>query len=246
MKKSITSILLSAGLLAGITLNANAAPVTELVFKLGVDSMTKLDAYTGWTTAGGFNEGNAVAQQLDNAALDFKSTLVDNWPIADMSNVRVAFYIQGVEQAYIDFDPAGTSNTSFFAAGNVTGSNWIDLAGSGNYFSIDGHEAIDRHWFINNNYGGCTVDVGHMVVIDTATSQPCSWENGRVSNGRAFLYSTASTEENWTTGNIGVADVFAVFVTRDVQAPPPATGVPVPAPLALLGLGLVALARRRR
>lgn len=249
MKSSIKTIMTGAALMFGIAQQAQSALVTDLVFKLSdsTPDASKLDAYTGWTNAGGFNEANATAKVLNDNGLDFKSTLVDTWP-TDMTNVRVAMYSNGNEVAYIDFNPAGTTNTNFFASANVAGSNWTDLGDGGNYFSIAGHVEIDRHWFINNNYGGCGVDVGQLVVIDGDGSQPCGWERNRLGgNDRAFLYSTQPTEVNWNgSTTVGVADVFAVFVTRDTPPNNNNGQVPAPATLALLGLGLGGMSRLRR
>ncbi|MCW8891378.1 MAG: hypothetical protein OQL20_12030 [Sedimenticola sp.] len=243
MKKKLLTTAIAIGLTAGLLNSAQAALVTDVVFKLGVNSTVKLDAYTGWTTAGSF--GVAGDSHVTDSTKDYRSTLIDTWPNT-MTSVRVSMFKQGVEQAFIDFDPSGTSSTNFFTTGNVTGSSWTDITSAPhNFFSIAGDDFYDRHWFVNRNYGGCSVDVGHMVVIDSDGSQPCGWETNRLVNDRAFLYSTTAINENWnqTNGDIGLADVFAVSITRNV----PDTGtVPVPAPLALIGLGLLGLGIRRK
>lgn len=230
------------GMAAG---SAGAAPVTDLIFKLSDNGTNQINAFTGWTNTGSFNEGNVTAQMLVNNGLDYKSSLVDAWP-SDLLSVRVAFYSGGVEQAFIEFDPTGTTKNNFFTQANVTSSTWSDVTGPGNFFSIPGDPTYGRHWFVNNNYGGCASDTGHMVVLDGA-NLPCTWEGSRTSilgsANRGFLYSTASTEVNWNSGSVGVADVFAVFATYDVP-----TAVPAPAGVAFLGLGVSALglALRRR
>ena len=245
MRSKVVQTTLAVMLMAGVIQNAHAALVTEVVFKLSESSTTKLNAYTGWTTAGGFNEGIAGAAALVDNGIDFKSTTVDLWP-GDITSVRVAMYAQGIEQAFIEFDPTGTTNTSFFSEANVVDSSWTDLTGvDHNYFSIAGHVNLDRHWFVNTNYGGCSTDVGHIVVIDSDGTQPCQWETDALSaTDRAFLYSASNMNENWTSGEIGAADVFAVSVTRRVQNPDGA--VPVPATLALFAVGLGVFGYQRR
>ncbi|MCP5152318.1 MAG: hypothetical protein H6983_14160 [Ectothiorhodospiraceae bacterium] len=249
MRTKLLGLCAAIGLGLGLTPAVEAVPVSMLAMKITDSAPPGLDAFQGWVDAGGFNEGVAGATDLVNNGLDFKDDFVDtNW--ADVLSVRVSMFSGGVEQAYVEFDAAGTSKTDFFTQANVSDSTWSDATGTGNFFSIAGDPGIDRHWFINNNYGGCGSDVGHLVVIDGDGSQPCSWETGRLgsvaggSPNRAFLYSTASTEVNWNGSSVGVADVFAVFVTVDRP-----TSVDEPAPLALLGLtlsGLVAVRRRRR
>lgn len=229
------------GLFAGA---AQAVPVTQLAFKLS-DSTPQLDAFTGWTNTGGFNEGTPAAQALINNGLDYKNgTLVDNW--SNVLSVRVSFYTGGVEQAFVEFDGTGTTKNNFYTQANITSSSWTDTAGPANFFSIPGDATYSRHWFINNNYGGCGADTGHAVVID-AGSQPCNWEQSRSplvgTDERAFLYSLASTEVNWNSASVGVADTFAVFMTTDQVV-----SVSEPGILTVLGLGLAGLgiANRRR
>lgn len=239
-------MLAAAGIYAALSAaalrTAEATPVTQLVFKLTDSGQTGLDAYTGWTNAGTFNENVAGAQLLINNGLDYKSALVDTWP-ANMLSVRVAFYTGGVEQAFVEFDPTGTTKNNFFANANVTSSTWTDVTSVPHvFFSIPGDDQYGRNWFIETQYGGCTNDTGHMVVLEQGTL-PCSWEANRAGligdASRAFLYADASTQQNWTFGAVGVADTFAVFVTVDVPAP----GSAALFALAAAGLGI---ARRRR
>lgn len=227
-------------------LPSHAALVDEVIFKLSDSTLpaSAIDALDGWSNPGGHNEGNAAAKLLVDNGLDYKSTVIDTWP-TDMVNVRVAMYLGGIQRAYIDFNPVGTTSGNFFALANVVDSNWVDMNTSGhNFFSIPGDPQYNRHWFVNSNYGGCAVDVGHMVVSDNtqaATPGPvCSWEQGLGS--RAFLYANASDDQNWTTGDIGVADVFAVIATFDRET----STVSAPSVLALLGLPLLVAANAKR
>jgi hypothetical protein len=233
---------LFAGLSAATSRTADAAPITQLIFKLTDSGQTGLDAYTGWSGAGTFNENVAGAQLLTNNGLDYKSSLVDLWP-ANMQSVRVAFYSGGVEQAFIEFDPTGTTKNNFFANANVTSSTWTDVTSVPHvFFSIPGDDQYGRNWFIETQYGGCGNDTGHMVVLEQGTL-PCGWEASRAGligdSTRAFLYADASTHQNWTFGAVGVADTFAVFATFEV---------PEPGSVALFGLAAagIGLACRRR
>lgn len=231
--------LLAACLALSGTQAAYAEPITILAMKLSdsTPAASDLDAHLGWVNDGGFNEGNAAAQLLIDNGLDYKNSIVDtDW--ANVSSVRVAMYRGGTEQAFIQFSP-GTSKADFFSAANVTASTYTDLGDGGNHFSIAGESSIDRHWYINNNYGGCPSDVGQWVVLDRRPDYFCAWEDNRVddvgSTDRGFLYALGPVEQNWTTGAIGAADVHAVFVTIDIAQ------VPAPGTLALVAIGMLVL-----
>jgi hypothetical protein len=248
MKTLSPALLFAACLALGWVQLAHAVPTTILAMKLSdsTPSTSDLDAFLGWRDAGGFNEGNAAAQLLIDNGLDYKNSIVDtDW--ASVLSVRVAMYRNGLEQKFIQFSP-GTSKINFFTAANVTASSYTDLGDGGNFFSIAGDSGIDRHWFINNNYGGCGNDVGQWVVLDRrTTSYVCGWEENRDhlvgSADRGFLYAPGTQEANWNNANVGIADVHAVFVTIDI-----AQVIPEPETHALLaaGLGLLGFVARRR
>lgn len=239
--------MVSASALTAPT-GAGAAVVERLVLKIGDEGLggTRVDPYLDWIDAvGTINGAVAGATDLADATVDYRDGWIDtNW--GDALSVRVGFYIDGVEQAWASFDPAGTTKTSFFQNAAVTGSSWSDFtSASHNFFSIAGDPQYDRHWFVNSTYGGCGNDSGHFVVLDGAAIT-CSWGTDHDAAGvdnRLLLFSAAGTLQNYTSGNIGYADVFAVTVTWD-----DGTTVPLPAPAALLlgGLGALGIARRRR
>jgi hypothetical protein len=227
---------------------AAAAPLGTIVMKIGDAPKTagaRVDPWQDWINDGGVNEGVAGATDVANAGVDYKSSYVDtNW--GDVTAARVSMMIGGVEQAFIQFDTAATTKQNFFALGNVTASSWPSLTGDiFNFFSIAGDSGIDRHWFVERNYGGCGNDRGYMVVLDGRAGS-CTWETSRVGPGlgdRLLAYTLppgGAIAENWNTANVGVADVFVVSVSTTGVIPLPAT---LPLMLGgLLGLGLL---RRR-
>lgn len=255
----------AAVLALGIT-QAHAVPVTKVVMKvsdLAGATAPLIDPFNDWINAGGFNEGVAGAASLTNNGVDYKDSWVDtNWGM--VHNVRVSMYSQGQEVAYLEFDPTGTTKSNFFDLSNLTSSTWgttgfpgqdlVNPFGTGQFFRIEGSDGNNRHWYVNNNWGGCSVDRGWFVVLDKASGYVCNWENtGVVALGnvtRGFMYSTRAglnpTHQNFNEGTIGIADVFAVSVTYDDGT---VTRASEPAALAIFGLGLVGLslaARRKR
>lgn len=224
-----------------------ADAATRLVMKVSdapaASGTTVIDPYLDWTGTGGINEGVAGATSLTNNGVDYKDSWVDtNW--GDVTSVRVSMYTSAVEVAYMEFSAAGTTKEDFFSIANLTSSTWTDVATEQrNFFSIAGSPINDRHWYVNRNWGGCPNDRGWMMVLDGRAnpSYACAFEDNRTDTGsttRGFLYADAMTEQNFTSGSIGVADVFAVTVTT---AP-----VPVPASGALLAGALGVLAWRKR
>lgn len=243
----------------------SAAQAGQLVvYQLGADSTGAkeiTDVVAGWTTAGAF--GSPLS--LNNDTADYRNNWVDNstnW--ASVTNIDVGMYnSDGTEVAHLDFagpdtaQGAGVTLGSFFNINDLASSNYTDIPDpfTGNFFS----EAADsnRHWFVNNNYGGCPNDVG-WIVVDVNGGEGCSWENSQQAlntsgNGRAFLYALGNTRQNWNNNGIinspvevGNADVFAITVTSALvtSTPEPSTLLTLAGALGALGCGM--RFRRRR
>ncbi|MEO0680410.1 MAG: hypothetical protein AAF192_08345, partial [Pseudomonadota bacterium] len=211
---------------------AFALPVERLVFKVADSTPAPtsagfIDAWQGWINPGGFNEGAAQATSLTNNGFDYKDSWVDsNWGVVDQ--VRVSMYSGGVEQRFMLFNP-GATPADFFDRANYAGGSYqlanlpVEGSGVGAFFSTAGDSGIDRHWFINDTYGGCPRDFGFWAVLDQRplNNYICNWENAGATalgeNVRGLLYATGTTATDWDNrGNgIGVADVFAISVTYD-------------------------------
>jgi len=138
--------------------------------------------------------------------------VMDNW--RDIDEVAFVVYEGGQRVAHILFDGKGSDPTNWFSDSRLVSSSWTDIKGAAkNYFSLVGDDNLLRHFFINRNYGGCPADAGWFVAVDGAH---CSWEASP--SVPAFLYAKNHVITNWTTGDVGRADVIAVFV-KYVKSP---------------------------
>ena len=249
--------------------SAHAATVNRVVLKASdttaQSGTTVVDPYEDWAATVGVNEGVTGADAIANNGIDFKDSWVDsNWGLVDSVRVSMHADVQGQlsEVAYFEFDAAGTTKTDFFAPGNLTGSTWGSTGfpttgqsgnpfATGEWFSAEGSwgDYGDRHWYVNNNWGGCAVDRGWFMVLDRDGAPNdfiCSWERDAAqatgTSDRGFMYSTASGMQQFNGGGYGVASVFSISVSYDDSV----SAVPVPASMGLLGSAFGLLGLRRR
>ncbi|XP_059165092.1 uncharacterized protein LOC131947788 [Physella acuta] len=136
----------------------------------------------------------------------------DNWDRVE----KVAFivYSNYTKVKEILFDGSGSTYMDWFDKTRVKFSTWNQIKTDvTNVFSIEGNilpvKAVKRTFFINNFYGGCPADRGWFVAIDRAGGH-CNWE--KTSTFPVFKYARQNQAENWNTGDVGIADVFAIFV----------------------------------
>lgn len=129
------------------------------------------------------------------------------------TSARVHAFTGGNIVVKMRFDNVTSDIHAWFSQANlVTGSsNWIDLKtyNGPNYFSVAGD--MNRHFFINQSYGGCPSDAGWFIVSDS--TKGCSWES-KWSAGKDthIMYSTANVYQNWNNATISEADVMMVLV----------------------------------
>ncbi|XP_033125664.1 adhesion G-protein coupled receptor G6-like [Anneissia japonica] len=191
----------------------------HLVFK-GVSEAGDPDLYHLWRDDGSLNALNHSARALnDSLKANFKSPMVDRWTELEIQRVKIAFYKDGVQAAYMIFNGRDTGKMDWFALDKVTSSSYEDLNDrEPNFFSIKGHSSDkhNRHWFSNRNYGGCQVDYGWTVVL--TGKGPCGWDN-RNTDYPQIMFSPTTTGVLWESDQPAWADFFAVFLEYTDHCP---------------------------
>ncbi len=182
-----------------------------LVYKLSKD--VDADIVTLFADTSVLNEDSKAHMALAATGGHYKSRILAKYWNAQgltLSQALVAVYVDGKAAKTLRFNAAGTTKDNWYQNDKLLASDWSDLTGQAvQYFSIPGDSGNGRHWYINNNYGGCPADAGWLVV--DRGPHPCSWETGR-DPAVSILYSTSGGYSNWNAGSIAEAHAFAVFV----------------------------------
>jgi hypothetical protein len=169
------------------------------------------DASALWS-GGPLNEGMPDILGRQKAAQNYTSSIISQfWNVAPFGirDVLVHVYIAGQLRAFVKFDGILTTPTSWFDAAHVKAATWTDLTSSTvtNFFSIAGDPTNVRRFFINSTYGGCTVDMGWLVV---SSGTACAWEDA--TTNMAIFYSNLAMAGLWQNSSASRADVFTVYV----------------------------------
>lgn len=143
----------------------------------------------------------------------YRSRLLDSWPSASIDEVRLAVYENGVEKEHVTFTGTGSNYLNWFSQSRIVDSSWADLktATNLNIFSIAGHEAELRRFFISQVYSGCPGDAGWLVVKDSSQDS-CAWATAQNLQFPNFLYAPGNHDLTWDGHGYRQADVFAVFI----------------------------------
>ncbi|XP_072022133.1 uncharacterized protein [Amphiura filiformis] len=159
----------------------------------------------------------------------FKSPLVEKWDrfLITVSEVKVQLRTNGDTLFEMSFDGENSNKNDWFTFSRLILSPFDSLNQDTytNYFSLQGHSVINRHFFINENYLGCPEDRGWFVVIDHGSYHPCKWDNSHGTGFPKFLYSQSGSSTSWESGSVGAADEFLIFIkyTNDPLAAPTPT-----------------------
>ncbi|XP_066027770.1 uncharacterized protein [Pocillopora verrucosa] len=180
-----------------------------MVFKL-VSGLSPLDVGGIWSSPSLYHENLNETFDLTSAyPTHYKNRIVLNWKNFNPKEVRVVIYKDSQQVTSLKFNATNTDNLNWFSHENLIYSPWSDLKMFPSVnFGLLGPIVSDRFFEITGPYTGCESDIGWLVV----TSHPvCPWD--RRSPRPSIQYSKqrmASRMENY--GNVGIADVLAVFV----------------------------------
>ncbi|CAH1266452.1 Hypp3377 [Branchiostoma lanceolatum] len=202
-----------------VSLDQNINPEPEktcdrkLVFK--VQAKAGADSYPLWSS--GFTPSNKPEDPIGH----YKSRDVEIWESLNIQKVKLSLFTVAPNMEIRDlvFNGTGSNKNNWFSKIRLISSPWTDLkTEQTNFFSIEGDEWIDtserylyRRFFINRNYGGCSVDRGWLIVLD-GNSNVCAWERG-TGNPR-IMFSKLPTNVNFDgdPDNVGQVDVMAIFI----------------------------------
>ncbi|XP_038067109.1 uncharacterized protein LOC119737089 [Patiria miniata] len=195
-------------------------PEWRLVFKGVAGTGVKL--HDMWTTMNWTSSYEASGHRRDNC-------LYQAWRNGQLNVRRVKLSLSNSMEvrAELIFNGAGSDIKSWFTQTRLISSPWDDLksapftGGSGQFFSVDGHIEEDRRFYINNNYGGCGVDKGWLLVTESASLVHCPWETETEAHPYPIiLYSTTNQKVTWNdlrsnAGPVVRADSLTIHIDTE-------------------------------
>ncbi|CAC5382006.1 unnamed protein product [Mytilus coruscus] len=169
------------------------------------------------TTINGAVTSDASACRLKQV----RSSLIDNWSKHNIDQVKVEIYKNGSVIAAFYFNGLGTNHFNWFSKENLLGTTYTDLTRSStvNYFSIEGIE--ERHFYINEHFGGCPADEGWLLVRDvTGQVAPCHFDH--LTKPPYFIVSPGNKKGRFESGQYILADTIEISVhTNTCKCPSP-------------------------
>ncbi|XP_074662029.1 uncharacterized protein LOC141914673 [Tubulanus polymorphus] len=154
-------------------------------------------------------------QQLPCLNCTWKSDKVDAW--ANVKEVKVAYYTNCTEVAFIVFNAAGKDKMNWFDVTKVTSSSWTSLTSTSSalhpQFSLKGHGSILRRFFAAKNYGGCPNDRFWMLVVDSGplSKHPCDYDH-TPNVYPHFYYNPTGSASLVRAIQMPLADTFTIYI----------------------------------
>ncbi|XP_068741510.1 uncharacterized protein [Montipora capricornis] len=185
-----------------------------MIFKV-VANATPLYVAEMWKSRNTTSEN--VTAALDTSSTfngHYKNRLVlsENWNTFNPKEVRVALYKDGQEVQSLKFN-AVNDNVEWFTKKYLKFSTWDDLMSNSSleHFELqpitEKAKDVLRSFEISEKYSGCAKDVGWLMI--STDTNPCAFE---IKNPLSILYSKKKGSSVYNSEDMGLADVFAVFI----------------------------------
>ncbi|XP_060567048.1 protein crumbs-like isoform X2 [Ruditapes philippinarum] len=140
----------------------------------------------------------------------YRHPVVDTWKLLGITKVKLSFYNNNTERAYIVFNGTGSDITSWFKSFRIIHSSWTNMASQRfQLFSIFGNDPW-RRFLISRHLGQCADDVMYTATI-VPHHYTCSYDQHPVYP--QFLYSTSNSYGYpGKLKGFAAADVMAIFI----------------------------------
>ncbi|XP_076106139.1 uncharacterized protein LOC143074675 isoform X2 [Mytilus galloprovincialis] len=146
-----------------------------------------------------------------------RSTMIDSWNGSLIDQVKVELIRNEQLAVEMFFDGRGSTSSNWFTKNRLRYNSFNDLTrmSSFNFFSMNGDQTVDRHFFINRNYGGCANNRGWMVVIDTADAdhRPCKYDKLPGKDYPYILYGPDQQLAVYDQGLYAVANMMVISIS---------------------------------
>jgi len=189
-----------------------------MAYKIGTNT-NQMNLWENWTKGGAIGMDDEAAMAPANPNKNYRAPLLDIFMKRNQAGkAMIQLYKGGKVVKAIEFmvNPGDASSSAWMTPSNILKSDWAGVKPgmTNNFFSVAGDAGGNRRFFIQNNYGGCEVDSGWLVVQTMRRASMCPWE----SNGKQPLiyYSAGDANVKWqTAGAYAEADTLVVSVSFD-------------------------------
>ncbi|KAH3735710.1 uncharacterized protein LOC127849703 [Dreissena polymorpha] len=172
------------------------------------------NVYSAWMTGQNASTTKPIDMSRSYSSHFRQENLNATWANINATYVKFALYRDNREVGYVIFDAQGSDFSNWFAKGRVVDASWSDLTKTATYngFSIYGdvRATIERRFLINNVYGECPGDIGHVAVIERDGS--CNMD--KHPSYPQFVYADLNSADMWQKQQFGRADYMAIFVSH--------------------------------
>ncbi|XP_071177312.1 uncharacterized protein [Mytilus edulis] len=146
-----------------------------------------------------------------------RSSIIDTWNGSVIDQVKVELFSNGKLGLQIYFDGYLSTSSNWFSMERLFNSSFNDLTkmSTSNFFSMDGDQTVDRHFYINSYYDGCSNDTTWMVVIDAADAnyRPCFFDHLHGQEYPYILYGPDQHKVTLNDGTYTVADKMVISIS---------------------------------